>query len=63
MRSCAFDSTLKALVNHERVLLAAKALLGGTSEEMKTLQTRGKAIMKYTDVLPKRVSVAANKKG
>lgn len=47
---------------HSKVIENAVALLGSTSAEMKSLQSKGKAILAYTDTMPKRVSVRPQKK-
>lgn len=49
--------------NHQRVIAIALSLLGDTSSELRQLQSRGKAILAYTDTLPKRVSMRGKKKG
>lgn len=48
---------------HQRVLAQAVSLLGDTSGELRQLQSRGKAILAYTDTLPKRVSIRGKKRG
>ena len=48
---------------HEQVIGVAVSLLGGTSVDLRDLQKKGKAILAYTDTLPKRVSMRGKKKG
>lgn len=48
---------------HQQILTIATALLGNTSIDLRQLQAKGKAILAYTDTMPKRVSIRSEKKG
>jgi hypothetical protein len=48
---------------HKRVLFVAEKLLTDTSQERKALKKRGKGIMAYLDVLPRRVSITGKREG
>jgi hypothetical protein len=48
---------------HSQVIAIAVGFLGDTSVELKQLQIKGKAILAYTDTLPKRVSMRSEKRG
>lgn len=48
---------------HQQVLATAVQLLGNTSIDLRQLQAKGRAILAYTDTLPKRVSIRAKQKG
>jgi hypothetical protein len=42
---------------HPRIVKVTENLMGATSQALMDLQSRGKAILKYTDTMPKSVSV------
>jgi hypothetical protein len=48
---------------HQQVLAVAMQLLGNTSVDLRQLQAKGKAILAYTDTMPKRVSIRGKQKG
>jgi hypothetical protein len=48
---------------HKQVLHIGEQLILDTSDERKALRKRGKGIMAYIDVLPRRVSVTGKRKG
>lgn len=48
---------------HQQVLAIAMQLLGNTSIDLRQLQAKGKAILAYTDTMPKRVSLREKRKG
>ena len=48
---------------HGEVLVLATKLLSGLSGDLQALQTRGQAVLKYLDTLPKRISSVKPKKG
>lgn len=48
---------------HQQVLAVAVQLLGNTSIDLRQLQAKGKAILAYTDTMPKRVSLRGKQKG
>ncbi|MCI5064308.1 hypothetical protein MRY87_01135 [bacterium] len=48
---------------HGLVLRRAQGIQGELLTEMKSVRTRGKALLKYIDVLPKRISSRRERKG
>ena len=48
---------------HPQIISMALRLLGNTSIDLQQLQAKGKAILAYTDTLPKRVSMRSEKRG
>jgi len=55
---------LEALLEkHQAILKATISLRDDTSRELRALKKRGKGIMAYTDLYPKRMSIITNKRG
>ena len=46
---------------HNTLLARAEVMLGGASDEFRQLKTKRKAIIAYTDTLPKRISTQKRK--
>ncbi len=48
---------------HSEILARAQTLKGGTAAQMRQLKKRGKGILAYTDVMPKRLGAIRPRKG
>lgn len=48
---------------HAKIIDLAEALKDKTSHDLKHLKRKGKGIMAYTDILPKRISIWTRRKG
>lgn len=48
---------------HARVVEVAEQKKESAGKDLREAQTRGKGIMAYIDILPKRISIAGTKKG
>ena len=48
---------------HSKIIDRAEALKGETGKDLNQLRKKGKGIMAYTDILPKRISMSGTKKG
>ena len=58
------EPKMKALLElHKQVLFIAERLLTDTSQERRELKRRGKGIMAYLDVFPRRVSITGKREG
>jgi hypothetical protein len=59
------DEELGRLIadQHATILLLVESLKGQTASELKELWEKGKGLMAYTDVFPKRISTMRPKKG
>jgi hypothetical protein len=60
-----FDrGTLERLVaSHAEVMSKVQVLLESTSDKLTVLHRKARAIMAYTDILPKKISVSGSRKG
>ncbi|MBN8547823.1 MAG: hypothetical protein J0M12_00760 [Deltaproteobacteria bacterium] len=48
---------------HAKLMEHAEALKRKTGKDLSDLRKKGKGIMAYTDILPKRISISGTKKG
>jgi len=51
------------LENHDKVVKKALSLKDEASVELRKLKAKGKGILAYVDILPKRISFGTKKKG
>jgi len=51
------------LEKHNKILTITMELRDETSREIRELKKRGKGIMAYTDIYPKKISLGSQKKG
>ncbi len=51
------------LAKHEAVMRMTSSFRDDTSKELRTLRKRGRGIIAYMDILPRKISMITNKKG
>ena len=53
----------KLVSSHAEVMSKVQVLLASTSDRLTALHRKARAIMAYTDILPKKISVSGSRKG
>lgn len=57
------DVLEKLLSSHTEVMSKVQVLMTSTSDKLTALHRKARAILAYTDVLPKKISVSRSRKG